>query len=333
MLSYLSSGEYSMSVIVPDFTQLVTPTGLGSVENIKVEVDAFQPTQDFDLLYGAVCRLQENGSHYALLISNAGLAYAVIKSELIDNVFIPTVLSSGALPDRGPSGNRRVAATCTGDVLTLGVDGEELASVSDSSLAASGQVGLAAVSAEAFTGIASAIFDNFQVSETSSSAEASSSGTATDSAVANSEATDVETTDGDGEPPLIPAAGDDTVTGSWVGAARNDGVAAEELWFNLTQTDNSVAGEVYMRAAGETAFTLLGTLEGAFDTSGELDARLSVSPDVLGSVASNTGVMGVRLEFYGRPGGNQALGNLYLDADDTSPSDSDRVGSLELEQR
>ncbi len=330
VLSYLEGGEYSMSVLVPDFTQLVTPSGLGSLENVAVEVDTYQPTTEFDMLYGVLCRLQPDGSHYALLISNAGRAYAILKSVLEDDVFVPTVLTSGALPDRGPSGNRRVGAACVGETLTLQVDGEQVDSVSDAGLPNAGQVGLAGISAEAFTGVALALFDNFEVNQLEPSPEGQAEPDAPSSAENAGDAgaaTDTMT-----EPPTLPAATDDTVTGTWVGQAQNDGVPAEELWFNLTQNGTSVTGEVYLRLPGETAYLELGTLAGEFDGTGELNARLNVTPEVLPDVATDTGVLGVRLEFYGRPGGNKAVGNLSLNADDGSPA-TDEVGSLELTQR
>ena len=332
VLSYLEGGEYSMSVLVPDFTQLVTPSGLGSLENVAVEVDAYQPTTEFDMLYGVLCRLQPDGSHYALLISNAGRAYAILKSVLEDDVFVPTVLTSGALPDRGPSGNRRVGAACVGEMLTLQVDGERVDSVSDAGLPNAGQVGLAGISAEAFTGVALALFDNFEVNQLEASAgaraEPADTGTNADTTTEDAAADTSPTA----QPPTLPAAGDDTVTGTWVGQAQNDGVPAEELWFNLTQNGTGVTGEVYMRSVGETAYLELGTLAGEFDGTGELNARLSVDPAILPDVATKTGVLGVRLEFYGRPGGNKAVGNLSLNADDGSPA-TDEIGSLELTQR
>ncbi|MGI9509728.1 MAG: hypothetical protein ACR2QJ_10325 [Geminicoccaceae bacterium] len=79
------------------------------------------------------------------------------------------------------------------------------------------------------------------------------------------------------EPPTIPAATDDAVTGSWVGRAVNEGLAAEAVWLNLEQVGYRVGGAAIVQLNGAPGYVKLGEIIGGFDPNG---ASKPISPSI-----------------------------------------------------
>ena len=325
--SYLSEGAYSVTLIARDYSYVITPAGVPDVKDASIEVNASQSTSIFDSLYGLACRVQPDGSRYMLAVSNAGLAHIIARIDVKADGHHVEVLSQGPLPEDGFVGNDQLRADCQGDALTLYVNGRVMAEARDSVLSQPGQVGLSMVSAGDFAGLAIGLFDDFVVRELPSSG----------GGVAAAPAAPAETTAGVGgtdylpEPPTIPAAQDDTVTGSWVGRAVNEGLPAEAVWLNLEQVGYRVNGDAYVHLDGKPGYVKLGDIVGGFDRSGELTADIAVDPRAYDE-GVGTRKIAFDLDFYARPGGNKALGNINLDPSGPG-TDPNVIGALELEQR
>ena len=321
--TYLSDGTYSVTLIARDYSYVITPAGVPDAKDVSVEVNASQSTSVFDSLYGLACRIQPDGSRYMLAVSNAGLAHIIARIDVKGGGHHIEVLSKGPLPEDGFVGNDQLRADCQGDKLTLYVNGRVMAEARDNALDQPGQVGISMVSADDFAGLAIGLFDDFVVHALPSSGDAVATGSATTAPAADSSYLP--------EPPTIPAAQDDTVTGSWVGHAINEGLPAEAVWLNLEQVGYRVNGDAYVHLSGKPGYVKLGDIIGGFDPSGELKADIAVDPK-----AYNEGV-GTRkiafdLDFYARPSGNKALGNINLNPSGPG-TDPNVIGALELEQR
>lgn len=152
-------------------TYFVTSVGEGTTmwgvagrtfSDVVIRVDATQisaPTNDNND-YGVVCRLQENADGYYLLISGDGL-FSILLAE--GESFTPLV--DWTESDVINQGNRTnsIAAVCDGSSLALYVNGEQLATTSDSTFR-SGDIALTATSYE--SEMTEVQFDNLEVTET-----------------------------------------------------------------------------------------------------------------------------------------------------------------------
>ena len=326
--AYLSDGSYGVTLIAQNYSYAVAPGGVPDVRDVSLEVNASQSTQVFDSLYGLACRIQPDGSRYMLAVSNLGLAHIIARIDVRGDGHHVEVLSQGPLPEDGFVGNDQLRADCQGDKLTLYVNGSVMAEARDSVINQPGKVGLSMVSAGDFAGLAIALFDDFLARELPAAdvtvaAPADTPAKAVDTAKAGAEFLP--------EPPTIPAAEGDTVTGSWVGRAVNEGLTAEAVWLNLEQVGYRVTGDAYVHLNGAPGYVKLGDIVGGFDPSGELKADIAVDPKAYDQ-GVRTRAIAVSLDFYARPSGNKALGNINLDPGG-SGGNPDAVGALELEQR
>lgn len=109
--------------------------------DVVIEVDAEKKPGPEDDQFGVICRLDENYNYYVFLISSMG-EYGIAKMEQGQL----TILGSGEMAfseaiRQGEESNH-VSATCAGETLILAVNGQELLSVEDASIAG-GDVGLA----------------------------------------------------------------------------------------------------------------------------------------------------------------------------------------------
>ncbi|MEM9443389.1 MAG: hypothetical protein AAGA73_23350 [Pseudomonadota bacterium] len=262
-----------------------------------------------------------------LAVSNAGLAHMIARIDVQPDGHHVEVLSQGPLPEDGFVGNDKLRADCRGDNLSLYVNGRVMAEAKDSVLSQPGRVGISMVSAGDFAGLAIGLFDDFVVRELPSSASTVAAAPTVTAPTETLSARD----DYLPEPPTIPAAQDDTVTGSWVGRAINEGLSAEAVWLNLEQVGYRVKGDAYVRLHGKPGYVRLGDIVGGFDRGGELKADIAVAP-----CAYDAGVqrreIAFDLDFYARPSGIKVLGNINLDASGPGP-DPNIIGALELEQR
>lgn len=328
--SYLSDGSYSVTLIARDYSYVISPGGVPDAKDVSVEVNASQSTNVFDSLYGLACRVQSDGSRYMLAVSNAGLAHIIARIDVKSDGHHVEVLSQGPLPEDGFVGNDQLRADCQGDKLTLYVNGRVMAEARDGALDQPGQVGISMVSAGDFAGLAIGLFDDFVVRELPPADPAVATPSPSN---APAKAVDTARAGADflPEPPTIPAAQDDTVTGSWVGRAINEGLAAEAVWLNLEQVGFRVKGDAFVHLNGAPGYVKLGDIIGGFDPSGELKADIAVDPKAYDQ-GVRTRAIAMTLDFYARPSGNKALGNINLDPQG-SGGDPDAVGALELEQR
>jgi hypothetical protein len=119
-----------------------TPNDL-NYQDTHLEVTAFNNDMDLDTAFGFICAQQtEDWSFYYLAITTAG-DYAIIRATTGESDVILTNNgqwgSSNLIPKQAPS--YRIGADCGHGNLTLYVDGQRIASVSDNNYT-SGRVGL-----------------------------------------------------------------------------------------------------------------------------------------------------------------------------------------------
>lgn len=136
--------------------------------DVIIEVDATQisagPANNND--YGVVCRQQDNGDGYYLLISGDG-NYAIIKAEGGSFEELVDWTESDAI--RQGNATNHIRAACEGSILTLFVNGQRLAMAEDSTFAR-GDIALTATSYEDKP--TEIHFDNLVVSQSPTSAPA-----------------------------------------------------------------------------------------------------------------------------------------------------------------
>jgi hypothetical protein len=129
--------------------------------DVVIEVTAEQvsgPANDNND-YGVMCRIQENSDGYFLLISGDGF-YAILKRS--DDQFTSLVdWSPSDVINTGDSTNQ-ISATCEGSSLELVVNGQSLATASDSQFS-HGDIALTATSYE--TDATEVLFDDLVVSQ------------------------------------------------------------------------------------------------------------------------------------------------------------------------
>ena len=118
-----------------------------SFDDVVIEVSATQlsaPTNDNNG-YGVACRLQQESDGYYLLVSGDGF-YSIFKSVSDEWTNLVDWTESDAI-NQGNASNS-IRATCDGVTLTLEVNGELVATATDTQFT-SGDIGMAAVSYEA----------------------------------------------------------------------------------------------------------------------------------------------------------------------------------------
>ena len=125
---------------------------------IEVQATQFSAPDNDNNDYGVACRIQDDGAGYYLLISGDGF-YAIMKA--VDDERDPLVdwTESDAI-NRGNASND-IRGTCDGSSLTLEVNGQQLASTTDSEFL-SGDVALTATSYESAS--TQIYFDDVRVS-------------------------------------------------------------------------------------------------------------------------------------------------------------------------
>jgi len=151
-------GSYRLFVNVPDSDYWSTPKGL-SFEDTQIEVDVQVAGGSENNVFGIICRYQDSGNFYQLLISSDG--YFDI-SKVSNNQRIPLtgeyLSPSSNIPDNAST--LTIRADCVGDQLILYVNGTQITKASDSDFN-HGNVGLTAGTFE--TPGTDILFDNFIV--------------------------------------------------------------------------------------------------------------------------------------------------------------------------
>ncbi len=129
--------------------------------DVSVEVDAHKIGGVDDNEFGVICRYQDIENFYAASISSDGF-YGLIRIANSEFGYIGMDAMQGSEAINLGSDSNHIRLDCVGDTLTLYVNGEMVASATDSSYA-SGDVGLHAGTFDT-PGI-DILFDNFKVSK------------------------------------------------------------------------------------------------------------------------------------------------------------------------
>lgn len=151
------SGVYS--VVSTGDGETMWGIGNRNFGDVIIEVQATQvdaPANDNND-YGVMCRVQDNNEGYFLLISGDGFYSILLRAE---GSFTPLVDWASSEAFNLGNATNQIQATCDGDSLTLTVNGNELASTTDSTFS-SGDIALTATSYEAAS--TEVHFDNLEV--------------------------------------------------------------------------------------------------------------------------------------------------------------------------
>lgn len=155
-----SNGKYQILVKGTSLRLWATP-GQNYTGDVNIDVDATKAGGPDDNILGVICRYQDTDNFYRFFISSDG--YAAIGKRLAGE---STLISSDKMQPASAihtgAATNHIRASCIGSVLTLSVNGQEVARVTDSSLD-HGDVGLIAGTYD--TGGVNILFDNFVASE------------------------------------------------------------------------------------------------------------------------------------------------------------------------
>jgi len=159
-----SDGGLRMKLFTTNYFVWSTPNA-ESYENIHVEVTVKNNDTPATTAFGVLCDQQTiNDSFYYFAITPAG-EYAIVKAALAQTDVFLTNNDQWAASDliAKDSPSYRLGADCGNGTLTLYVDGQQIASVSDTTYTA-GAVGLLAWSGEEASS-ADVTFDDFVVTK------------------------------------------------------------------------------------------------------------------------------------------------------------------------
>ena len=154
-----ADGNYRIFVSAPEL--LLFATSADSFQNdVQVEIDATKVGGPDDNYFGLICRYQDLDNFYFFLLSSDG--FAGIGMYLNDELqFLSGEQFNQTDAINQGNATNHVRADCVGDQLTLYVNGEQVATATDSTFS-NGNVGmLARANAEAGVDI---LFDNLIVS-------------------------------------------------------------------------------------------------------------------------------------------------------------------------
>ena len=159
-----ADGGLQMKIFTQNYFIWSTPN-TESYENVHIEVTVKNNDTDATTAFGILCNQQTvNDSFYYMVMTPAG-EYAIAKAALAQtDVFLTNNdqwATSDAIAQNSPS--YRVGADCGNGALTLYVDGQQIATVSDASYTA-GTVGLLTWSGEQAS-TADVTFDDFVVTK------------------------------------------------------------------------------------------------------------------------------------------------------------------------
>ena len=135
------NSEYFVAVHQPNTSAVAVPGGTFSNVSIQAQVSLNHGATDNN--FGLLCRYQDMDNFYAFLLSSDGY-YAI--ATVVDGAPYKILSGDGAhlMPSEAigvePGTVNEIHAACAGDELTLYVNGQQLASVSDNRLE-SGDVG------------------------------------------------------------------------------------------------------------------------------------------------------------------------------------------------
>ncbi len=130
-------------------------------EDVRLEVDATRKAGPADGYFGVICRFGDEGmQYYALVIGDDGF-YGVLKMEDGKLEFLESGTDNAGIIHRGAGETNRVRGVCSGDLLTIYANDQQLLEVRDDTYS-SGDIGL--VAGNKLTGVGiDVLFDNFAV--------------------------------------------------------------------------------------------------------------------------------------------------------------------------
>ncbi len=129
--------------------------------DVRVEVDAKHQGGPEDGYFGVVCRFHDDGANYYALVISMDGTYGILRMKENKVFFLATGEDQQEVIRRGDGEANRIAGVCSGDTLTLIVNGEEVLQVEDDDFR-SGNVGLVAGNRMTAEGI-DIVFDNFAI--------------------------------------------------------------------------------------------------------------------------------------------------------------------------
>jgi hypothetical protein len=138
---------------------MVATPGQSFQNDISIQVDATKAGGPDHNSFGIICRAQDNSNYYYLFITSDGYA-DIIKRENGEDTLLSVDMQTPSAAIRQGAATNRISADCVGNTLTLSVNGQEIASGTDSSFS-SGGTGLLAGTYE--TPGVDILFDNFTV--------------------------------------------------------------------------------------------------------------------------------------------------------------------------
>lgn len=115
--------------------------GGDAAQDVIIEVQAEVLSSYSNNLYGLMCRVDEDGSGYAFLVSSDGFA-GIARAENARLSFLADWTANDAVNEGQAINNMR--AVCIDDYLALYVNGEFVLDAEDSTFSGSGEVGLIA---------------------------------------------------------------------------------------------------------------------------------------------------------------------------------------------
>jgi len=129
--------------------------------DVRLEVDATRKAGPADGYFGVICRFSDEGmKYYALVIGDDGF-YGVLKMEDGKLEFLGSGTDNAGIIHRGAGETNRVRGVCSGDLLTVYANDQQLLEVWDDTYS-SGDIGL--VAGNKLTGVGiDVLFDNFAV--------------------------------------------------------------------------------------------------------------------------------------------------------------------------
>lgn len=161
-VEYVSDG-LQFFVTTPNYYTWSNPGVEEDFENVHIEVAVRNSSTDPDATFGIVCDQQVTGdSHYYLAMTQSGY-YAIVKAALAQDDVVLTNGGEWTASDLIPTNaaTYQLGADCGNGSLALYVNGQQIASVSDSTYT-KGEVGLFAWSGEEASGTV-VVFDDFVV--------------------------------------------------------------------------------------------------------------------------------------------------------------------------
>jgi hypothetical protein len=157
-----ANGGFQMLVFTPNYLTWSSPNAT-DYQNVHIEVTARHNDANPTTTFGVICNEQGTSASFYYFVFTPSQEYAIVKAaEGQDDVFLTNNDqwgSSDQIPENAAS--YRIGADCGNGTLTLYVDGNQIASVSDTTYT-TGRVGLIAWSGDEPPS-ADVTFDDFVV--------------------------------------------------------------------------------------------------------------------------------------------------------------------------